>query len=378
MEKNHTFIIPCLFGLESFAAQELRDLGFEVLSENGVVTCKTDFLGAARANLFLRCGERVLLLVKEYRAESFTQLFDGCKDIDWENYIPKGGAFPVKGHSLNSKLFSVSDCQSILKKAVVERLKAAYHTDWLAEDREKYQIQFSIMKDIVRIMLDMTGEGLHKRGYRKTANEAPLRETLAAAMVKISRYRRGDIFLDPMCGSGTIAIEAALLGANIAPGLFRSFAAEKWTTLDKSVWDRARQEAKDLQKTEKFTVDASDISPGMAELTLANAKLAGVSAYIRARVQDVGKIKTSVSRGILVTNPPYGQRLLDLKEARRLYGVMGRTFFALPEWNYYILSSDEAFEQYFGKKADKKRKLYNGMIKCDLYQYFRRTRHADV
>jgi putative N6-adenine-specific DNA methylase len=378
MKQINTFIIPCLFGLESFVAQELRDLGFEAFSENGVVRCKTDFLGAARANMFLRCGERVLLLVGEYKAESFTQLFDGCKEIAWENYIPKGGAFPVKGHSLNSKLFSVSDCQSIIKKAVVERLRGVYRTDWFREDKEKYQIQFSIMKDVVRIMLDMSGEGLHKRGYRKVANAAPLRETLAAAMVKISRYRRGDVFLDPMCGSGTIAIEAALMGAKIAPGLNRSFSAERWTSLDSAIWDKAREEAKDLQEEETFTVDASDVSPKMVDLTLANAKLAGVSPHIRARVKDVGKIKTSLAGGIVVTNPPYGQRLLDLKEARQLYTVMGKTFLDLPDWNYYILSPDEAFEKYFGKVADKKRKLYNGMIKCDLYQYFRRKRHANV
>lgn len=378
MNQINTFIVPCLFGMESFISQELRDLGFEVSSENGTVKFQTNFWGAARANLFMRCGERVLLLVKEFEALTFTQLFDGCKEIAWENYIPKNGAFPVKGYSLNSKLFSVSDCQAIIKKAVVESLKTKYGIDWFSEEGEKYQLQFSIMKDVVRIMIDLTGDGLHKRGYRKIANDAPLRETLAAAMVINSRYRCGDVFLDPMCGSGTIAIEAALIGANIAPGINRHFSAEEWTILNPSIWAKAREEAKDLQKEVNFTVNASDISPKMVDLTLANAQKAGVSAHIKAKVCDVGNIKTEVTGGTIVTNPPYGQRLLDIREARELYSVMGKSFFALPDWRYYILSSDETFEKWFGKKADKKRKLYNGMIKCDLYQYFRRMRHADV
>jgi putative N6-adenine-specific DNA methylase len=243
---------------------------------------------------------------------------------------------------------------------VVERLKAAYRLDWFSEDKEKYQIQFSIMKDRVRIMLDMTGDGLHKRGYRKTANEAPLRETLAAAIVKISRYQKGDIFLDPLCGSGTIAIEAAMAGAGIAPGKNRPFAAESWTTLEKGLFARAKEEARDKEQKEAFTVEASDISPKMVELTRANALLAGVSPYIRARVLDVSKLEDTRPNGKIAANPPYGQRLLDVKEAQRLYGVMGKAFLSLPDWNYYILSSDEAFEKHFGKRADKKRKLYNG------------------
>ena len=371
MTDTNTYIVPCLFGLESFVAQELRDLGYAVQSENGTVRFEADFAGIARANFRLRCGERILLLLGEYTAETFTELFDGCHAIPWEKYLTKDSAFPVKGHSLNSKLFSIPDCQAILKKAIVERLKSKYQIDWFPETKEKVQIQFSIMKDVVRIMLDTTGEGLHKRGYRKNANAAPLRETLAAAMVQVSRYRPGLSLFDPLCGSGTIAIEAALIGANIAPGINRSFASEAWPFLSANLFKIAREEARDLERHVPLSITASDISPQMAELTRSNAQKAGVADFVTVNACSVNKVDFPSTGGLIVTNPPYGQRLLDQREARELYATMGKVFSHLSGFKYYIISSDEAFEKHFGKKADKKRKLYNGMIKCDLYQYFR-------
>jgi putative N6-adenine-specific DNA methylase len=370
---EHAFIVPCLFGLESFVADEIRNLGYKAASENGRVRFYGDMEAAARVNMWMRCGERVLLLMGEFEAKTFSQLFEGTKAIEWENLIPKNGAFPVKGHSLNSVLFSIPDCQAIIKKAVVERLKSKYNINWFEERGPKYQIQFSIMKDKVNIMVDMSGEGLHKRGYRKEANDAPLRETLAAAMVKISRYGKGMPLLDPMCGSGTIVIEAAMQAANIAPGLNRTFTFTSWDNIYADMVNSIRQEAREGIIKDKQEILGSDISPKWVSLAAHNAAKAKVENYIKFTVCDVADQGEDGGTGIIITNPPYGERLLELASARELYKVLGGLSRKRPYWKIYILTSDESFEKYFGQKADKKRKLYNGMIKCDLYQYFRRN-----
>lgn len=373
---NDTYIVPCLFGLEGIVADEIRQLGYEATAENGRVKFIADLKGMAKVNLWMRCGERVLLQIGEFEARSFEELFQGTKALPWEKFITRNGEFPVKGHSLNSTLYSVPDCQSIIKKAIVERLKESYHISWFPENAERYQVQFSIMKDKVTLMIDTSGEGLHKRGYRRNANEAPLRETLAAAMIKLARFKVDRPFVDPMCGSGTIVIEAAMAGCNRAPGLKRNFAFEYFEFMDPQILERLRQEAKDSIRDVPFVVGGFDIDPKAVALTTHNAKLAGVGRHVKAGCCDVKDFKTKVENGILVCNPPYGERLLEKRQAEQLYQVMGKSFAALPDWQYFILTSHEGFEKFFGRKADKKRKLYNGMIKCDLYQYFRRKKQV--
>lgn len=363
---------PCLFGFESIIADEIRRLGYEdTVLTNGRVTFSGDEAAIARLNINLRCAERVLVLLAEFEALSFEELFQGIKKIPWENYIGRDEAFPVKGWSLNSQLHSVPDCQSIIKKAVVERLKLQYKTEWFKETGAKIQIQFAILKDTVSVYLDTTGDGLHKRGYRAHAAEAPIKETLAAAMVKLARPFADKAFYDPMCGSGTILIEAALLLNNMAPGQNRRFAAEDWGCLDKKIWENARSEAKALVTRRDFIVQGYDIDEHAVALTLENAKKAGVGDNVRAQVQDIDDFAPPGTRGIIVCNPPYGERLLEVKQAEELYRRMGRAFLKLHGIHYYIISPSEKFEALFGKKADKRRKLYNGMIKCELFQYFK-------
>lgn len=369
--KEITLVCPCVFGVESIVADEIKALGYEnVEAQNGRVIFKADESAIARANINLRCAERVLVMLGEFEAFSFEDLFQGVKAIAWEEWIGKEEAFPVKGWSLNSMLHSVPDCQAITKKAVVERLKEKYRIEWFKETGTKMQIQFSILKDRVSIYLDTSGEGLHKRGYRRDANEAPLKETLAAAMCKIARFYPDRAFCDPMCGSGTILIEAALLGLNMAPGINRRFAAESWN-LGSGIWRSAREEALSLVKKEPIEVFGFDVDPKSVELTLENAKKAGVGDVIKATRQDIRNFAPTQEHGTVVTNPPYGERMLDIKQAEELYGIMGSVFLKLNGWRFYIISPDEKFEAIFGKKSDKRRKLYNGMIKCEYYQYFR-------
>jgi putative N6-adenine-specific DNA methylase len=363
---------PCLFGFESIIADEIGRLGYEdTVLTNGRVAFSGDAAAIARLNINLRCAERVLLLVDEFQAVSFEELFQGIKKLPWEEYISRDEAFPVKGWSLNSQLFSVPDCQSIIKKAVVERLKLKYQTDWFNETGPKIQIQFAIFKDTVSVYLDTTGDGLHKRGYRANSVEAPIKETMAAAMVKLSRPYADKAFYDPMCGSGTILIEAALLLNNMAPGQNRGFAAEEWGFLDKSIWAQARREALAAVERRNFVVQGYDIDENAVALTLENAKKAGVGDNVRAAVQDIDDFAPTETRGVIVCNPPYGERLLEIKQAEELYRKMGQVFLRLPGFHYYIISPSDRFEALFGKKADKKRKLYNGMIKCDFFQYFK-------
>ena len=365
-------IVPTLFGLEGPCGNELRRLGLsEVRGENGRVRCKAEPGDIPRANLNLRTGERVLLAVGEYDAADFDALFEGCRALPWERFIPRDGAFPVKGHSLNSQLHAVPACQSILKKAVAARLGEKYGLQTLPETGALYQVQFSIMHDHVTLMLDTTGPGLHKRGYRAVGVAAPLRETLAAAMVLLSRYRGKDPFCDPFCGSGTIPIEAALIAKNRAPGLNRTFSAQKWSWLDKKLWMEAADEAMDKEYHGDYEIWGGDLDPAAVELARHNAALAEVDDVVRFDVDDARTFHWGGLSGRVVTNPPYGERIMERKEAEELYRAFGRAWSKFPEgWKLYLLSSHTEFERTFGKKADKKRKLYNGMLKCDLFMYW--------
>lgn len=316
-----------------------------------------------------------MILLKEFAALTFDELFEGVKSIRFSDYLSKNDAFPVKGHSVKSKLFSIPDCQKIIKKAAVDSMSMSYGMKYFPEDGIKYQIEFFILNDKVSIMIDTTGVTLHKRGYRALSGIAPLRETLAAAMVSFSRPRDNVIICDPLCGSGTIAIEAALIATGTAPGLYRSFSAEDFPFIQKSVWEREREKAKS-EIHEPFTqIFGSDVDIECVELAKNNAEKAKVSNAVRFFKADVADFKSPIpdARGTIVTNPPYGERMLDLEKSREIYNSMGKAFMReVPRWQYYIISSDTEFERYFGQKCDKRRTLYNGMIKCGFYQYFKR------
>lgn len=368
----YTLVCPCIFGLEKIVSFELRRVGAtDIVADNGKVTARGDALTVAKANLGLRCAERVLIQLAQFPATSFEDLFQGTYAIDWASIIPQTGAFPVKGWSLGSQLASIPDCQSIIKKAAVEKLKAAYGISWFSETGEKYQIQFSIFKDQVSILLDTSGDGLHKRGYRRRQGAAPIKETLAAGIIDLARVRPGDTVYDPLCGSGTILIEAAMRAMNIAPGLQRSFAAEQWTTFPKKAFADARRQALDaIDRSAAFEGIGFDIDPQAAQLTAENAKLAGVDSRITVQVQDITRHKLKDAHGILITNPPYGERLLTPAQCSRIHQALG----AMCHHNdlkSYIITSSDRFEEEFGKKADRRRKLYNGELKCQLYMYFK-------
>ena len=371
------FTVPCLFGLEGLCGDELRRQNFEnVRVENGRVLFSGDETALAKANLWLRTGERVLITLGSFPARSFEELFQGVYHLPLEDFIPKDGTFPVKGHCLNSQLMSVPDCQAIVKKAASRRLGEKYGLSWLPETGDKYQLQFSIMNDQVNLYLDTTGPGLHKRGYRAVGNEAPLRETLAAAMVQLTRYRGREFFWDPFCGSGTIAIEAALIAKNRAPGLMRKFAAQSFPWIAPGIWDDLRREAKEKEFNGNYHILGSDNDPRCVSLSMANARKAGVADCIRFRDADATKMSLPTDTGILVTNPPYGQRMLEQQSAQRLYAALGRHLKYANGWKKYIITSEPEFEHYFGKRADKKRKLYNGMIQCNYYMYTDNTRRG--
>lgn len=366
-----TYLIPCLLGLEKLVSDEVKRLGLqEVQAENGRILCRGTLADAARLNLNLRCGARVLLVLGRFPARSFEELFQGTRAIAWEDYLPENAAFPVKGYSISSQLHSVPACQSIIKKAMVERMKAHYHREQFPEDGVKYQVRFSLFKDEAALCLDTSGEGLYKRGYRAVGVEAPLRETLAAAMVLLSRYRGKDPFCDPFCGSGTIPIEAALIAKNRAPGLDRRFAAQKWQSLPAKLWLDAAEEAMDQEFHGQYDIWGGDIDPSAVELSRHNAELAGVDDCVRFEVADAGKFHRDSDYGQLVTNPPYGERLLEKREAEALYRSFGKAARTLPAgWRVLVLSSHTEFERAFGRSAEKKRKLYNGMLKCDAFFY---------
>ncbi len=370
MEKLE-IVITTLFGLESPTAREVRRLGYETTSvEDGRVTFTGDWEAVYRANLWIRTGERVLVKMAEFTAASFDDLFEGTKAVEWQRLIGRNDAFPVKGYSLKSKLASVRDCQAIIKKAVADKLMSVYGISWLPEEETQYKIQFSIFKDKATIMIDTSGDGLHKRGYRRISNIAPIKETLAAAMADISRWRYEQPLCDPFCGSGTIPIEAAMMKRNIAPGIMREFACDSFKQISDKIKKETREEAKSLTRDVPLEIYASDIDPETVELAQSNALKAGVGDAISFSCQDARGIKFDMPYGTIICNPPYGERIGDKDECRQLYADIGKTFGRLDKWSYYIIVADEGFETMFGRRADKKRKLYNGMIKCDLYQFF--------
>ena len=372
MEKIQ-FSAPCLFGIEGICADELKRAGMEnVRAENGKVLFEGDFTTLARANLCSRYAERVHILLARFKAFSFEDLFQGVRKIEWENWIAEDEAFPVKGHSVNSKLASVPDCQKIIKKAVVSRLSSKYGKRWFDETGSLHRIQFLIIKDEVSILLDTSGEGLHKRGYRRDATAAPIKETLAAAMADLSHVRPFSTVIDPFCGSGTILIESALKALNIAPGISRSFSAEKWKCMPADIWEQERNRCIELiNRDVPFQAYGYDIDKDALELTMANAKIAGVDDRIHVEKRDIADFSSDHERAAIVTNPPYGERLLDIEQARKLYRIMGRRFEKRQGYSYTVISPDENFERSFGRPADKRRKLYNGMIKCQVYMYFK-------
>lgn len=371
--KTYTLMSPCFFGVEKMLAREIKGLGFEIIkTEDGRVTYKTDEYGIARANMWLRCAERVHLKIAEFEAKSFDELFEGTKRINWAKYIPYGAQFPIaKASSIKSKLHSTPHIQSIVKKAIVESLKKSYLEDGLLkEDKEKYPIYVFIHKDKVVLSIDTTGDALHKRGYREKANKAPIRETLAAAIMYLTPWRPGRTLVDPMCGSGTLLIEAAMMGINMAPGLNREFISEKWRTMDKKIWWDIRKEAYDkIDESTQFKIYGYDIDEEAINIARENAELAGVEDYIEFNVANAVDFKSEEEYGFIITNPPYGERLEDADSVKMLYKELGYTFRKLKNWSYYLITSFEDFEKEFGKDAERKRKLYNGMLKTNLYQY---------
>ena len=368
--ENHTLCIPCLFGLEGLVGEEMRRLDMEDVQ---VVDRRVYFSGGAdaiaRANLNCRMGERVMLRLAEFEVHSFEDLFQGVKSAPLEQWIPADGAFPVKGYSLSSQLHSVPDCQSIVKKAAADRLGEYYGLDWLPETGSVFQLRFSIMKDVCELFLDTSGLSLHKRGYRAVSNEAPLHETMAAAMVTLARYRGREYLWDPFCGSGTIVIEAALIALNRAPGLGRSFAAQNWPSVPQEVWARAKEEARDREFHGNYRILGTDSDPHTLGIAISNAKKAGVGKLIEFREADATRMSPPTNRGVIVTNPPYGERMMERKSAQKLYRTLGKHWRFTDGWDKYILSSEPEFEYYYGARAAKKRKLYNGRLQCNVYMY---------
>lgn len=369
----YKYVATCLFGLESFLGEEIDALGCKRTETiDGRVYFEGDIAASAKANMWLRTAERVYLLLGSFPAPDFDALFEGTRRIPLEDYIGKTDAFTVSGHSIKSTLTSIPACQKIIKKAMARRLGDAYGVTWLEESGTKHQTEFFILKDRADIMLDLSGVALHKRGYRPQSSEAPLRETLAAALVKTARPREDVLFWDPMCGSGTIPTEAALIMTNTAPGLFRSFDGEKFPFIDKNVWRDAREEAKASVKKTQFEAYASDIDPDCVEIAKKTVRNAGMESTVKVFCRNALEITTEGRRGTIVCNPPYGERLLDVKEAEKLYCEMGRHFRTLEPWQIYVITNNESFERFYGRRADKKRKLYNGMIPCIYYQFFKK------
>ena len=371
--KNFKMYAPCLFGVEGVLADELRRMGAaDVTAENGCVRFTGDHLVLANANLKLRTAERVLIEVGSFTATTFTELFDRVLALPWADYIGRTDTFPVTGYSISSKLHSVPDCQSIIKKAVVERLKSVYKTAWFEENGPTKKIRFSCQKNRFILGIDASGVGLHKRGYRENSTIAPIKETLAAAMCYLAGIYPDTQLYDPFCGSGTLLIEAAMIAKNIAPGLRRTFAAERFGDLFEKAFQTARSDCLSaIRPKVEFHAFGSDLLPEAVALTLKNARLAGVAELVTAQVADMADFQLPNGRFAVLTNPPYGERLLDIRGAEQLYRQMGKKFLPGRGRKYFIISSDDDFEKCFGRPADKRRKLYNGMLKCQLYMYFK-------
>ena len=367
-------VATCLFGLEKLLGEEIDKIGGKrVETIDGRITFDGDDTVLVAANLRLRCAERVFIWLGSFPVYSFDELFEGTKALPWERFIGKDDVFPVKGHAIHSKLYSIPDCQSIVKKAIVDRLSEKYGLRIFPETGVKYQVEFFILKDEATLMIDTSGIALHKRGYRPASGEAPLRETLGAAIATIARPKEDVIFWDPFCGSGTIVIEAAMIATHTAPGLTRSFAAESFPSIDSRLWGLEREKARsEILSDSVFEAFGSDIDADVLDKAKENARRAGVDSHIKffkADARDVKRIEGR--RGTIACNPPYGERLMTLSEAEALYRDMGRVFSRLSPWQIYVLTSAENFERLYGSRADKIRKLYNGMIPCRLYQYFK-------
>lgn len=371
--KMYQLVAPCHFGLEAVLKREIYDLGYEITQvEDGRVTFEGDAEAICRANVFLRTAERVLLLVGRFRATTFDELFEGVKALPWEEYLPKDAKFWVKkASSIKSKLFSSSDIQSIVKKAVVERLKREYEVEWFPEDGAAYPIRVFLLKDEVMVTLDTSGESLHKRGYRTMTSKAPLTETLAAALLMLTPWKADRIFVDPFCGSGTFPIEAAMMAANIAPGMHREFIAEQWTNLiDRKLWYETVEEAEEMVDTSvSVDIQGYDIDGEVVKAARENAKRAGVADMIHFQERPVSELRHPKKYGFIVTNPPYGERLEDKKDLPELYTQIGEAYRNLDSWSMYMITSYEDTEKYIGRRADKNRKIYNGMLKTYFYQF---------
>lgn len=372
MDKRE-YIVPCHFGLEAVLKREITDLGYEIVSvEDGRVTFAGDAQALCRANIFLRTAERILIKVGSFHAETFEELFQGTKALPWEEYIPKDGRFWVtKAASVKSRLFSPSDIQSIMKKAMVERMKVSYRQDWFEETGTSYPVRVFLMKDEVTVGLDSTGESLHKRGYRKLTAKAPIAENLAAALIMLTPWKGNRILVDPFCGSGTIPIEAAMMAAHMAPGMNRSFTAEEWSHIaDRKCWYRAADEAQSLiDRNAETDIQGYDIDDAMVSIARANARMAGVEEMIHFQRRGVEQLSHPKKYGFIITNPPYGERLEDKEKLPQLYGTLGERYRMLDSWSMYLITSYEKAEQAIGRKADKNRKLYNGMMKTYFYQF---------
>ncbi len=371
--RTYQLVVPCHFGMEAVTKREIYDLGYEIVKvEDGRITFEGDEEAICRANIFLRTAERVLLQVGRFHAETFDELFEGIKALPWENYIPKNGKFWVtKASSIKSKLFSPSDIQSIAKKAMVERMKQYYDVNWFEEDGAPYPVRIFLLKDEVMVTIDTSGESLHKRGYRLMTSKAPITETLAAALILLSPWRKDRILVDPFCGSGTFPIEAAMIAAHIAPGMNRSFTAEQWTNLiPKQLWYDTVEEARELVDTDiKTDIQGFDIDGEVVKAARENAKRAGVEHLIHFQQRPVAELRHPKKYGFIITNPPYGERLEEKKALPELYTQIGQAFAGLDSWSLYMITSYEDAERYIGRKADKNRKIYNGMIKTYFYQF---------
>lgn len=372
-ENQLVLIATTTFGLEGIVKQEVKNLGFEIDKvDNGYVSFRTDFSGLVKANLWLRCAERVLVKIEEFNAVNFDQLYDYTNKISWEEWLPINAEFPVTGKSVQSVLHSVPACQSIIKKAIVDKLHEKYKKKWFDEEGPLYRIFFRIHKDRVILGIDSSGDGLHKRGYRNLSVEAPLQETLAAAMVYLSRWNSDRILIDPFCGSGTILIETALICRNIAPGIKRKFISEEWPQIGEKTWENQRTEAYNMIRNniKPRLIMGMDRDDNIVKIARHHAEMAGVSDLIHFQKNNFSTFQSSRNYSYIITNPPYGERLCEKKEVEKLYKLMGEKLLPLKTWSFYILTSHKDFEILFGKKASKRRKLYNGGIECQFYQYY--------
>mgnify|MGYP006291143039 FL=1 len=372
MNKEFDIIASTTFGMEYVVKKEAEKLDFEDIEvSNGRVQFTGGFEDIAKANIWLRSAERVYILLDEFKAYDFDTLYEKTKSIDWSELMPKDAEFPVSGSSVKSTLHSVPTCQSLIKKAVVDNMKERYHKDWFDEDGPKFKINFSIYKDKVSIMLDTSGSGLHKRGYRELSTDAPLQETIAAGMIYLSRWEKDRILIDPFCGSGTILIEAAMMAKNQAPGLYRDFAAERWPVFPVNAWNKVKREARSkIEDVEPRLLMGTDINENVISKARHHAEKAGVSDIIHFQKKSFSDFSSSRNYGYIITNPPYGERLSEKDKVESLYKEMGEKLSDLDTWSFYILTSHGDFEKLFNDKASKRRKLYNGGIECQFYQYY--------